>query len=83
MTDPLANAAGPGAPSVAPHRRLRPDGLAERLAALAGRVAISSGSEPPDPVVSPLDGSPLGVFAWRPPTALVLATSRLLAGGAA
>ena len=30
-----------------------------------------------------VDGSPLGVFAWRPPTALVLATSRLLAGGAA
>ncbi|HNU83457.1 MAG TPA: succinic semialdehyde dehydrogenase [Thermoanaerobaculia bacterium] len=60
MTDPLANAAGPRAPSVAPHRRIRPDGLAERLAALAGRVAISSGSEPPDPVVSPLDGSPLG-----------------------
>jgi exodeoxyribonuclease V beta subunit len=35
---------------------------------------------PDTPVV---DGSPLGVFAWRPPTALVLATSRLLAGGAA
>lgn len=34
---------------------------------------------PDTPVV---DGSPLGVFAWRPPTALVLAVSRLLAGGA-
>ncbi len=30
-----------------------------------------------------VDGTPLGVFAWRPPTALVLAVSRLLAGGAA
>ncbi|HHU38170.1 MAG TPA: UvrD-helicase domain-containing protein [Propionibacterium sp.] len=35
---------------------------------------------PNTPVV---DGTPLGVFAWRPPTALVLAVSRLLAGGAA
>lgn len=35
---------------------------------------------PDTPVV---DGTPLGVFAWRPPSALVTAVSRLLAGGAA
>lgn len=29
-----------------------------------------------------VDGAPLGVFAWEPPAALVLAVSRLLAGGA-
>ncbi|MFT3877883.1 MAG: UvrD-helicase domain-containing protein [Propioniciclava sp.] len=34
---------------------------------------------PETPVV---DRTPLGVFSWRPPTALVLALSRLLAGGA-
>jgi len=28
-----------------------------------------------------VDGTPLGVFAWRPPVALVTAVSRLLAGG--
>ncbi len=35
---------------------------------------------PDTPVV---DGQPLGVFAWKPPAALVVAVSRLLAGGAA
>lgn len=30
-----------------------------------------------------VDGHPLGVFSWRPPAALVLSVSRLLAGGAA
>ncbi len=35
---------------------------------------------PDTPLVA---GTPLGVFAWRPPAGLVLAVSRLLAGGAA
>lgn len=66
---------------VALHRflRLRMAGyIPERHLAGVLYLFVRGMAGPDTPVV---DGTPLGVFAWKPPTALVLATSRLLAGG--
>ena len=67
--------------AVALHRFLRlrlPDYDPDRhLAGVAYLFVRGMGG----PDVPTDDGHPLGVFSWRPPTAMVLAVSRLLAGG--
>ena len=68
--------------SVALHRflRLRMAGYGPECHLSGVQYLFVRGMAGPDtPVVG---GTPLGVFGWKPPSGLVLATSRLLAGGA-